>query len=46
MGDEPTYGVLDITRAGEDLDFGPDPDPARGIELYAAGLDELARSSR
>ncbi|HEY2600714.1 MAG TPA: NAD-dependent epimerase/dehydratase family protein [Thermoleophilaceae bacterium] len=46
MGDEPTYGVLDITRAGEDLDFGPDPDPARGIELYAAGLEELARSSR
>jgi UDP-glucose 4-epimerase len=46
MGDEPTYGVLDITRAREDLDFNADPDPVRGIELYAAGLEELARSAR
>ena len=46
MGDEPTYGVLDVTRAGEDLGFSADPDPARGIALYAAELEELDLSSR
>jgi UDP-glucose 4-epimerase len=46
MGEEPTYGVLDSTRAREDLGFHADPDPARGVRLYAEGLEELGRSSR
>ncbi|HEY7630495.1 MAG TPA: NAD-dependent epimerase/dehydratase family protein [Thermoleophilaceae bacterium] len=46
MGEEPTYGVLDVTRAREDLGLRADPDPARGIRLYAAGLEELDRAAR
>ncbi|HEY1597917.1 MAG TPA: NAD-dependent epimerase/dehydratase family protein [Thermoleophilaceae bacterium] len=46
MGEQPTYGVLDITRAREDLGFRPDPGPARGVRLYAEGLAELERAAR
>jgi UDP-glucose 4-epimerase len=36
MGPEPTYGVLDSSRARRDLGLVIDPDPARGIRLFAA----------
>jgi hypothetical protein len=41
MGDEPTYGVLDVSRAREDLGLVIDPDPVRGARLFEAGLAEL-----
>lgn len=41
MGEEPTYGVLDATRAREDLDLAIDPDPGRGARLFERGLSEL-----
>jgi UDP-glucose 4-epimerase len=41
MGEEPTYGVLDVTRARQDLGLIIDPDPVRGARLFEAGLAEL-----
>jgi UDP-glucose 4-epimerase len=41
MGEEPTYGVLDVTRAREDLGLIIDPDPVRGARLFEAALSEL-----
>ncbi|MGH2896820.1 MAG: NAD-dependent epimerase/dehydratase family protein, partial [Solirubrobacteraceae bacterium] len=38
MGPEPTYGVLDPARARRDLGLVIDPDPSRGIRLFAAAL--------
>lgn len=42
MGEEPAYGVLDATRAREDLGLVIDPDPVRGARLFAQELAELA----
>jgi UDP-glucose 4-epimerase len=41
MGPEPTYGVLDVARARADLGFSADPDPGRGVRLYADALAAL-----
>jgi UDP-glucose 4-epimerase len=41
MGEEPTYGVLDPTRAREDFGLELDPDPARGARLFAQALATL-----
>ena len=41
MGDEPTYGVLDAARAGIDLGLRIDPDPRRGVLLFAQALRAL-----
>jgi UDP-glucose 4-epimerase len=35
MGAEPTYGVLDVTRARAALGFAADPSVARGVALFA-----------
>lgn len=45
MGPEPTYGVLDASRARRDLGLVIDPDPGRGIALFAAALRVMARES-
>jgi UDP-glucose 4-epimerase len=44
MGTEPTYGVLDATRARRDLGFDADPDPVRGAALFDRALAELRRT--
>jgi UDP-glucose 4-epimerase len=44
MGDEPTYGVLDPSRAREDFGLEIDADPARGVRLFARALAELQRA--
>ena len=41
MGPDLTYGVLDVTRAREDLGFAADADPARGVRLFADASAEL-----
>lgn len=41
MGEEPTYGVLEVTRAREDLGLVIDPDPVRGAWRFEQGLAEL-----
>jgi UDP-glucose 4-epimerase len=41
MGEEATYGVLDATRAREDLGLDIDPDPVRGARMFERGLSEL-----
>jgi nucleoside-diphosphate-sugar epimerase len=38
MGESFAYGVLDPSRAAEDLGFRADPDLARGIAAFAAAL--------
>lgn len=43
MGVEPTYGVLDATRARADFGFSADPDPARGARLFEQALAALNR---
>jgi UDP-glucose 4-epimerase len=41
MGPDLTYGVLDVTRARDDLGFSADADPARGVRLFADARAEL-----
>jgi UDP-glucose 4-epimerase len=43
MGDEPTYGVLDPTRAREDFGLELDPDPTRGVKLFTQALSALSQ---
>ena len=42
MGPEPTYGVLDPSRARATLGFRADPGMARGVRLFREALAELA----
>ena len=46
MGEEPTYGVLETTRARLDFGLTIDPDPARGVALFERRLAAIRAAAR